>query len=69
MKVEIEIQPFTIPNYVILKIPGDSNTRTEGAKTLPLKELSSETLDKLCEDFKSEVFKKAGKGFLPECGS
>ena len=60
--IEIELQPFTVPNFV-LTVPKAGN-RQDGFKEVPkysLSELSAETLDKLCMDFRSEVFRKAGK--------
>ncbi len=66
--LEVELQPFVTPNFVRAKAP--TRPREEGlveAPTYPLSDLDSRTLDKLCEQFKTEVFKKAGKEPLPQC--
>lgn len=69
MKVqyEVEINPFTVPNFVTTK--EQPKGREEGFKPsdgIPLSALDSFTLDKLCEDFKNEVFRKSGKDQLPQ---
>lgn len=60
--IEIELQPFTVPNFVIRKprTGGDSESFSYG-----LDELDPNTLDRLCSDFRREVFKKAGKNEPP----
>ena len=64
MKVtlNIELQPFTTPNFVRAALP--PGKREDGFKETPcypLSDLDSLTLHKLCEDFRNEVFRKAGK--------
>ena len=57
-----DISGKNFPNFV-LTVPKAGN-RQDGFKEVPkysLSELSAETLDKLCMDFRSEVFRKAGK--------
>ena len=61
-KIEIELQPFQVPNFV-LAVPGTRSREdgfTEAAK-FALSELSALTLEDLCDQFRAEVFKKAGK--------
>lgn len=58
-KIEIEIKPFSAPNVVLLKIPMGNGDDT--VSSIPLKEIDPGTLDKLCDDFTNEIFKKAGK--------
>ena len=62
IEIRIQLRPFTIPNFVIAE--GRINPRQEGFKELPsypLSELSSDTLDEMCEEFRRGVFAKAGK--------
>jgi len=68
IQVTVKIKPFTVPNYVLVDAkprPRDEGFLAEDAK-YALKDLSSEILNTLCEDFKKEVFKKAGKELLPQ---
>lgn len=66
MKVtlEVEINSFTVPNFVTV-------AKKEGRaaeESIPLSALDSLTLDRLCSDFRNEVFRKAGKEQPPTCG-
>ena len=70
MKVEMELDllPFKTPNFVLVK--QEPGKREDGFKEGPkfhLKDLDSLTLDKLCDDFRNEVFKKAEKEQPPTC--
>ena len=67
MKHEIELQPFTVPNFVrpVPKI----GKREEGfieTPVIPLSDLSNDTLERLCEEFKKSVFEKARKQLSDE---
>lgn len=69
VSIEQELIPFTVPDYVSGK--RKVRPRQEGfgeGLTFHLSDLDSMTLDKLCEEFKREVFKKAGKEMLPTVG-
>lgn len=58
--MKIELQPFTVPNYVIGKMP--ARPRQDGIVEAPkweLMDVDAETLSDLCDDFRREVFKKA----------
>lgn len=62
VSMEIELQPFTVPNYVLTapKI----GRREDGFVELPkyrLEDLDSRTLDRLCNEFRDAVFMKARK--------
>lgn len=62
--IEMDIAPFTIPNFVREKTdPGDASK--EGY-AVPLSALDPLTLDRLCRDFRDAVFNKAGKQKPPE---
>ena len=70
MKVNIEVDliPFKTPNYILVRQkPGKKEDGFKEATNLPLRELDSLTLAKLCDDFRAEVFKKAGKQQPPTC--
>ncbi len=60
IQINVEIDPFSVPSYVVAK--GAPGKREDGFKTapaIPLADLSPETLDQLCNDFRREVFNKA----------
>jgi hypothetical protein len=62
ISIEKELQPFQVPNYVI-EVPKVSK-RQDGFQETPkhhLSELDGNVLDQLCERFREDVFKKAGK--------
>ena len=58
MRHTIELKPFTIPNFVL---PVRTVPINESAESIPLRELSAETLAELCDRFRADVFAKAGK--------
>ena len=69
MTIEVKLKPFSVPNFVIVEV--ESNPRQEGFKESPkysLSDLDANTLEKLCEEFTVEVFKKAGKQRPPQAG-
>jgi len=69
--IEIKLNPFDVPNVVHEDLPlipaAPAPTQEYQPRfvrqnlTLPLSDLSAETLDKMCEEFTKSVFKKAGK--------
>jgi hypothetical protein len=64
---KIALVPFTVPNYVrIQRPPGHVTTREDGFPvgnegTFILAELDEHTLSELCDQFRKDCFKKAGK--------
>lgn len=67
--LEVELQPFTTPNFVrAVSKPGLKQDGLQELPAYPLSDLDSWTLDKLCRDFRNEVFKKARKQQPPEHG-
>jgi hypothetical protein len=59
---EIELQPFTVPNFVLAKAePAPRQNGIMEVQKFHLSELSEETLNALCDEFREQVFKKAGK--------
>ena len=66
VNVELELLPFNVPNYVLVK--EEPRPKQEGfaeGKKFHISELGSETLLKLCNQFKNDVFRKAGKEHPP----
>lgn len=65
--LDVELKPFQVPNFVIVKtLP---RPRQEGIQEAPkyrLSDLDAITLEKLCDEFRTEVFKKAGKNRPPQ---
>lgn len=62
MEVRLKLQPMSVPNFVIAMMP--SRERQEGMAEAPkfhLRDLEPETLAALCDEFRSNVFAKAGK--------
>jgi len=69
IKLELELKPFSIPNYVIpITKPKPREEGFQENAGIPLSEISDIDLYKMCEEFKVGVFKKAGKARLPEAG-
>lgn len=59
VKLNLDVQPFTTPNFVRLAV--DSGDATKEGYPVSIKELDAETLERLCEQFREDVFTKAGK--------
>ncbi len=60
--MKIELLGFTVPNFVIQKMPPRS--RQEGLGPAPkyaLSDIPAEDLASLCDHFRGEVFRMAGK--------
>ncbi len=56
--IEIDLQPFSIPNFVR---PTENPDVTRDQLAIPLSSLDSMTLSRLCDEFRNAVFEKAGK--------
>ncbi len=57
VNIELNIKPFRTPNFVSLEKSEDG----EDTPGIPIKQLDAETLDRLCEHFTKDIFRKAGK--------
>jgi len=60
--IEIEIVPFNVPEGIYIKPP--TGNRQAGFKQdggIPFNKVDPETLSSMCDDFRNEVFSKAGK--------
>lgn len=59
--LNVELVPFSVPNYVSVKMP--PRPRQEGVNLdgpkFHLRELTDETLEMLCRQFREDVFAKA----------
>jgi hypothetical protein len=55
MTITIKLRPFLTPNFVI----SENNNGT--STTWPLKDIGEKELSQLCDTFRAEIFKKAGK--------
>lgn len=56
-KIEVELRPWMTPNFACSVAPEN----TVEAASIPLKDLDAATLGRLCDEFRVDVFKKAGK--------
>ena len=66
-RIEIELRPFTVPNFVIqVTPPGDRGQGIQEAPKYALSDLDPYTLERLCDEFRTEVFNKAGKQQPPQ---
>ena len=62
--LEVELQPFKTPNFVLAK--ERTGKRQDGFEETPtpkypLSDIDPYTLEKLCNAFHDEIFRKAGK--------
>ncbi len=61
--MNVDLVGFSVPNFVRMKMP--IRPRQEGFNPEPpsfsLKEIDADTLSSLCDNFRREVFNKAGK--------
>lgn len=62
MKIEIELLPFSVPNFVIAKTePKPCQEGFSEAPKFHLREVSETALSDLCDAFRASVFSKAEK--------
>ena len=62
VKITLDLLPFRTPKYVLVKqSPGKKEDGFKEGPKFHLSELDSLVLNRLCNDFRNEVFKKAGK--------
>lgn len=68
--LKIELQPFKVPDFVLaVEKPGLREEGISWAQSYPLSDLDVETLEALCDAFRVEVFRKAGKQMPPSQGA
>ena len=64
MNMNIKLQPWQTPNFVIGVMPPRPRQEGFNPDAVPkwqLKEVDAETLAKMCDDFRAEIFRKAEK--------
>jgi len=67
VKIELDLKAFKTPNFVL--VCTSPTERQEGIKEemkFNLTELDSLTLSELCDQFREDIFKKAGKEQPPQ---
>jgi len=57
--VDVPTRPWTTPNYVTLR-PNDGKLYVN-PPTFHIESIHPETLSRMCDEFRADVFKKAGK--------
>jgi hypothetical protein len=65
IEIKVKLRPFTVPNYAIAYMP--PKLRQDGFVEPPkyhISELSDETLNKLCDQFRDDVFALARKKII-----
>ena len=66
--LNVELEPFATPSFVFGAIkPGLRQEGWQERPRYPLSDLDPQTLDRLCDQFRAEVFRKAGKQEPPSC--
>lgn len=69
VSIQVELEPFEVPDFVVaVSEPGVRQDGMQPKQKYPLRNLDSYTLEKLCDDFRSEVFLRAGKSRPPQQG-
>ena len=62
INIELKLKPFLVPNFALIEEPPRPRHEGFGAgRTFALKEIGAAELSELCDKFRSDVFKKAGK--------
>lgn len=57
LEIEVKVRAFTVPNHINISIHGNAVEDTH----IPLSEFKAKVLERMCDDFRDEIFKKAGK--------
>lgn len=60
--INLQLRPFIVPNFVSVDMP--PRQRQDGvsfAGTFPLSTVGEDELSRMCDEFRAEIFKKAGK--------
>jgi hypothetical protein len=56
-KIELNLKPFSVPNFVVY----DGFAAGSQKDSVPIELLAEETLEQMCREFVTSVYKKAGK--------
>lgn len=60
-RVAIETIPFGVPNFVLLKFPVEAGRPIRPVESVHLREVEADTLAKMADQWRVELFAKAGK--------
>ena len=60
-QLTIKTHPWHTPNCVRLHVPHASASSLDEAPTMALEHVPAETLSDMCDNYRAEVFEKAGK--------
>lgn len=62
MEMKVKLQPFSTPNFVIAEQrPGVKQDGIVEAPKWHINEVDINTLSELCDQFRKDIFEKAGK--------
>ena len=62
VNIEVKLKPFQVPNFVLVEpTPGRRDEGMKEPSKFHLSDLDSDSLAKLCDEFRKQVFAKAGK--------
>lgn len=64
--VPVQIEPFLVPTMVSGRVGTTDSSKPAAAIDLPLSALDPYTLERLCREFRTGVFREAGKTPPPE---
>lgn len=65
--IEIELQPFQVPDHALaVSTVGRRQDGMQPVAKYPLSDLDPRTLERMCDVFKAEIFRKAGKNMPPQ---
>ena len=60
--VTTKLKPWIVPNFVNQEVPpGKRQDGIHALPAIPLSEVDAQTLADMCDAFRAEVFRKAGK--------
>ena len=68
--IKVNLKPFTVPNYVLSEVVNENTLAddlrklqgsSDNGRKFHVSEIDAVTLERLCENFTNEIFKKAGK--------
>lgn len=59
-KVDVAIEPFSTPNFV-RRAKKTAASGDDSDPAFPLRDVDASTLSELCDQFRADVFKQAGK--------
>lgn len=61
MNMPMQLRPFTVPNFVIVELPQPPKESAQSCPSLSIEDLDEQTLSGLCDEFRANVFARAGK--------